>query len=142
MGCKVHSIYCIEKVISKNLGGVSWAEAIEIARERVEAYAPQLPFNSSGRAGFEGRIDATKGAQNEDKIFLSPLLMEVFELFAQGATVPEVAAQLNLSVTAVQGRRARILKTFGTSSMFEAVTKGNAESHSQIIPLKKMLVNR
>jgi hypothetical protein len=37
--------------------------------------------------------------------------------------VPEVAERFDLTVTAVQGRRGRILKLFGTPSMLEAVEK-------------------
>ena len=53
--------------------------------------------------------------------------MEVFELFAVGATVTEAADRLNLSPTTVQGRRARILKLFNTNSMFKAVAQAKEQ---------------
>lgn len=115
MGCKVHSIYSIEKVIRKNLGSVSWKEAVEMARERVEANVAQLPLGQQGR-------NAPKKKETV-KPFISPVLMEVFELFANGATVPEVAERLGLSAVTVQGRRSRILKLMGISSMLEAVER-------------------
>jgi len=115
MGCKVPSIHTLEKTIRKNLGVGTLAEAVEMARERVEANLHQLPLGHAGRASAE------VANEQEETPFISPVLMEVFELFAIGATVPEVAERLHLSVTTVQGRRARILKHFKTSSMLEAV---------------------
>jgi len=115
MGCKVHSIYSIEKVIRKNLGGVSWKEAVEMTRERVEANVAQLPLGHPGK----------NAAKKEESIrpFISPVLMEVFELFAKGATVPEAAERLGLPAITVQGRRSRILKSMGTSSMLDATER-------------------
>lgn len=114
MGCKVNSLHTIEKTIRNNLGVVTWEEAVEMTRERVQANLHQLPL---GKSSITQEARVNTGQQK----FLSPVLMEVFELFAKGATVPEVADRLQLSVTTVQGRRARILKSFGTSSMLEAV---------------------
>lgn len=113
MGVKVPSVISVEKAIRKNQGGVTWQEAVEMARERVEANLFQLPLGSAGKA--EKKKAGTKSS------FLSPVLMEVFLLFAQGATTKEVAERLHLDPSTVQGRRARILKHYGTSSMLEAV---------------------
>lgn len=115
MGCKVHSIYSIEKVIRRNLGCVSWLEAVEMARERVEANLTQLPLGQAGK----------NVAKNEETVtpFISPVLMEVFELFAKGATVLEAAERLGLKPVTVQGRRSRILKLMETPSILEAAEK-------------------
>jgi site-specific DNA recombinase len=128
MGCKVPSIYTLEKTIRKNLGDVSWEEAVEMARERVQANVHQLPLGQPGRGAAHKSGKAVAGTAGEKSPgFLSPVLMEVFELFAQAATVSEVAERLHLSVTTVQGRRARILKAFGTSSMLDAVEKAKEQ---------------
>ncbi len=123
MDCKVASIYSLEKTIRKNMGGISWTETLELARERVEANAAQIENAHPTRK---------RGAAPKPKIpFLSPVLMEVFVLFAQGATCVEVALELQLSVVTVAGRRARLLKAFGTSSMLEAV---RAAQNARILP--------
>jgi DNA-binding CsgD family transcriptional regulator len=120
MGCKPSSLYTTEKTIRKNLGGVTWAQAIEMTRERVEANAaqllPRVPRGSGKKAEAEVEIP-----------FLSPLLMEVFVLFAQGATTGEVAEELGLQIHTVQGRRKRILQAFKTKSMLEAVRKAHRD---------------
>ncbi|MEO6908752.1 MAG: hypothetical protein ABI210_12770, partial [Abditibacteriaceae bacterium] len=111
MECKLSSTYSLAKTIRKNLGGVSWEEAIEISRERVEANVAQLPLDKPGRK-----------AKNEtnSRPFITPVLMEVLELFAKGAKVLEAAERLGLSTEAVQGRRSRILKLMGTPSILKA----------------------
>jgi DNA-binding NarL/FixJ family response regulator len=114
MACKPSSIYTVEKTIRRNFGGVSWQEAIEMSRERVEANVTQLPLGGPGRKNKEV-VPA--------KPFLSPVLLEAFELFAKGATVLEAAERLGLSTTTVQGRRSRILKLMGTPSILEAAEK-------------------
>ena len=118
MGVKASSVVTIEKTIRKNLGGVTWGDAVEMARERVEANLFQLPLGHGGKA--------EKVSGTPQPSFLTPVLMEVFVLFAQGATTKEVADRLHLDPSTVQGRRARILKHFGTKSMFEAVEKARA----------------
>jgi DNA-binding NarL/FixJ family response regulator len=114
MGCKPPSIYTIEKTIRRNLGGVSWKEAIDMSRARVEANVAQLPLGKPGRK-----------AKNEtnSRPFISPVLMEVLELFAKGATVKEASERLGLPPVTVQGRRSRILKLMGTPSILEAAEK-------------------
>jgi DNA invertase Pin-like site-specific DNA recombinase/DNA-binding NarL/FixJ family response regulator len=114
MGCKLSSIYSIEKTIRRNLGGLSWNEAIDMSRDRVEANVAQLPLGESGRKTKE---------VIPSKQFLSPVLLEVLELFAKGATVLEVSERLGLSPVTVQGRRSRILKLMGTPSILEAAEK-------------------
>lgn len=49
--------------------------------------------------------------------------MEVFPLFARGATVSQVAERTGLSAVTVQGRKSRLLKLFGVPSILEAVEK-------------------
>jgi DNA-binding CsgD family transcriptional regulator len=118
MGCSVQSLYSVADTIRKNLGGVSWAEAIEVTREPVEAYASQLLLHSPDPR--KKHVD--KGSIESSMPFLSPvLLMEVFRLFALGATTAEVAKELDLPAHTVQGRRQRILRAFKTKSMLEAV---------------------
>ncbi|MEO6907678.1 MAG: recombinase family protein [Abditibacteriaceae bacterium] len=114
MGCERGTIFTLEKTIRKNLGDVTWAEAIEMSREQVEANLAQLPFGLPGRK-----------AKNETKPrpFISPVLMEAFVLFAKGASVPEASERLGLPRVTVQGRRSRILKLMGTPSIMEAAEK-------------------
>jgi DNA-binding CsgD family transcriptional regulator len=117
MGCSVQSLYSVADTIRKNLGSVSWAEAIEMTREPVEAYASHLPLHGPDQR----KKHAAKGITESIAPFLSPVLMEVFHLFAQGATTAEVAKELDLPAHTVQGRRQRILRAFKTKSMLEAV---------------------
>jgi site-specific DNA recombinase len=114
MGCKQTSIISVEKTIRKNLGGVTWAEAMEMSKIRVQTYIAQFPLVESRRK---------TNSETTPRPFISPVLMEVFEPFAKRATVLEVSKQLGLSPTTVQGRRSRILKLMGTSSILEAAEK-------------------
>jgi len=114
MRCKLPSIYTLAKTIRRNLGVDNWEDAIEMSRARVEANVAQLPLGKPGRK-----------AKNETNLrpFISPILMEVLELFAKGATVKEASERLGLPPVTVQGRRSRILKLMGTSSILEATEK-------------------
>jgi DNA-binding NarL/FixJ family response regulator len=126
MGCRVQSIHSTKTIICRNLGGVTWPEAVEMAREQVHSYGSQLPFGSRGRAArleeeaSSEEVSSGAGDTGNER-FLSPVLMQVFELFAQGAQVPQVAKALHPPISTVQGRRQRILKIFGVSTIFEAV---------------------
>lgn len=123
MDCKVQTIYTLERTIRKNMGDVSWSEALAMCRDRVEAHVDQLPLHNAGR----GRNGTVARVSTHGKTFLSPILMESFVLFAQGATAAEVASELHLPVGTVEGRRARIHKAFGTKSMLEAVRKAKEQ---------------
>jgi DNA-binding CsgD family transcriptional regulator len=118
MGCRPSSLYTLEKTIRKNLGGVTWEQAIEMTRARVQAHASQLSIHSPDP---HTKSSVKNAAQETATPFLSPILMEVFRLFAQSATTAEVARELDLPPHTVQGRRKRILQAFKTKSMLEAV---------------------
>lgn len=114
MKCKPSSINSIKETICKNLGDVSWEKALEMCRERVQSNLAQLPLGQPGK---------NVKMPSPSKPFITPVLLEVFEYFAKGASVTDTAERCGLSPVTVQGRRSRILKLMGTSSMLEAVEK-------------------
>ncbi len=116
LGLKKDSIWVMTKAIRKKCGRRSTSEVIELARERIAAVLPYLPLEAKVKA-------SAAGCGGGDLPYISGVLMEVFPLFAHGASVMEVARRLKLSPVTVQGRWARILKLMGTSSMLEAVER-------------------
>ena len=117
MKCKPSTINNIKKTIRKNLGGVSWEKALEMSRERVQANLAQLTLGQPGK---------NVKKSSPPKPFITPVLMQVLEEFAKGASVTDTAKECGLSTVTVQGRRSRILKLMGTPSIFEAIKKARA----------------
>lgn len=92
-------------------------EIARLARGRVRAEIASLPLHELRSPQVEAK------QQRPDGVYLSDKLMQVFPLYASGATTRQIAEALDLSMPAVAGRRHAILDAFGVKSMYEAGQK-------------------
>jgi site-specific DNA recombinase len=95
-------------------------QAVAMTRERVEALLPTLPLGAY-------RNDRSPRRSEEREVpVLSPALMEILPLLAQGATADEIARVTGLPATTVAGRRSRILDLLEVGTVYEAGQKARA----------------
>jgi DNA-binding CsgD family transcriptional regulator len=121
MQCGYSTITNMKRTILRNLAPAKWDEVLEMTKPLVESNVSQLELDRATRRRRSQTTEIDLPAR-----FLSPVLIEAFVLYADSATVNEVAEKLNLTPSAAQGRRKRIMHDLGVRSMSEAVTKGRA----------------
>ncbi len=96
------------------------AGATALAAERIEALLPALPLGAYRNAR------SPRPSEERQEPMLSPALMEVLPLLAQGATAGEIAQRTGLPVTTVAGRRSRIMDLLEVGTVYEAGQKARA----------------
>jgi DNA-binding CsgD family transcriptional regulator len=100
--------------IRRCLGVTDINEAAAIARPRILAEMATLPL---------GKIEHFKRGEGP---LLSPKLMDVLRLMANGANCRRIARMLDIPLSTVIGRRAEIFKILEVNDAYDAVVKARA----------------